>query len=260
MKKYKFIFITGAYNAERYADRYFENIFNQTYKNFNIWYTCDGCTDDTYDIAKKYLRQQDILTVNPYENRGPMSSTMKNLSHHDKYKSDSIIYIYLDGDDWLYGNDVLEYLNTEFQNDSTWMVYNGCNMVYGLDVDSPSEKRVGEDDAYTEEEFNVGLRKVYRWKGMHLKAWRASLWSHIDTNRYKMLFHAGDRAWFFDLADLCGFDHIKTLKKPLMVYNLHNPINHHKVHGLSDAKKEITFISNMTPLRELQNLSNLQNE
>jgi hypothetical protein len=75
-----------------------------------------------------------------------------------------------------------------------------------------------------------------------------------------MLFHAGDRAWFFDLADLCGFDHIKTLKKPLMVYNLHNPINHHKVHGLSDAKKEITFISNMTPLRELQNLSNLQNE
>jgi len=119
MKNYTFIFITGAYNTASYAERYFKSIFSQTYKNYNIWYVCDGCTDGTYDIAKKYLRQEDTLTVNPYSNRGPMASTLKNLSHHKRDESEDTIYIYLDGDDWLCDNKVLEYLNDEFQNEDT---------------------------------------------------------------------------------------------------------------------------------------------
>jgi glycosyltransferase involved in cell wall biosynthesis len=250
MIEHKFIFITGMYNNEKFAQKYFDSIFSQTYSNYEIRCVCDGSTDKTYEILKRNMRVQDTLTVNVNKNRGPLASTLKNLS----YKSDkNTVYIYLDGDDWLYNNNVLSYLNNVFQKQSIWMVYNGSAVTTDDNPDKHAYYHVGKEYAYTKSDFDLGLRNTGVWKGNHLKCWRAGLWDYIDTSRYDGLYHAGDQAWFFDLAELCGFDRIKISDYILSVYNRTNTLNHNKIHG--NGEEEVKYIkTHIPPLKKLTNL------
>jgi len=245
------IFITSAYNNAEYIERYFFSIFDQTYTDFKIWYCLDGATDGSYDIVKKHIRSIDTLTVNTDTNRGPMASTLKNLGHH-KDGMKNRIYIYLDGDDWLFNKNSLAYINRVFQDENVWVLYNGSAITSSQDPDINEFSHIG-DTAYSEGDFDKGLRNVNVWKGNHLKCWRAELWDHIDTSRYEGLYHAGDQAWFFDLAELCGYEHVKTSDYALSVYNRANVINHNKVHGNGEA--EVEFIK--TKISKLEKLTRL---
>ena len=42
--------VVPAYNAETFLQENIESILNQTYKNIEVIYVCDGCTDNTVDI------------------------------------------------------------------------------------------------------------------------------------------------------------------------------------------------------------------
>ena len=46
--------ITPCYNGEKYLDRYFNSIINQTYRPLELIFVNDGSTDKTEEIVKKY--------------------------------------------------------------------------------------------------------------------------------------------------------------------------------------------------------------
>lgn len=46
--------VIPAYNAEQYLKENIESIIGQSYKNLEIIYVCDGCTDHTIEILYKY--------------------------------------------------------------------------------------------------------------------------------------------------------------------------------------------------------------
>lgn len=50
----RFSVIIPTHNAEGHIRRTLESIKNQTYKNYEIIVVCDGCTDNTEDIAREY--------------------------------------------------------------------------------------------------------------------------------------------------------------------------------------------------------------
>lgn len=75
--------ITPCYNGEKFLDRYFESILNQTYPNIELIFINDGSTDKTEEIAlsyKKKLEERNISFTYLYqENAGQAAALNKGL-------------------------------------------------------------------------------------------------------------------------------------------------------------------------------------
>lgn len=76
--------ITPCYNGEKYLDRYFQSLLNQTYKKLEIIFINDGSTDNTENIVKRY---ENKLLKNGYyfkyiyqENKGQATAINRGLS------------------------------------------------------------------------------------------------------------------------------------------------------------------------------------
>lgn len=95
--------VVPVYNGERYLCENVESILNQTYRNLEIIYICDGCTDRTVDILQKYSSDDPRLKVHVERiNNGAAISRNTGLK---MAKGDWIIF--LDSDD-LFETDMIE--------------------------------------------------------------------------------------------------------------------------------------------------------
>lgn len=55
--------VIPAYNAELFLHENIDTILNQTYKNLEIIYICDGCTDHTEEILREYSKKDSRMIV-----------------------------------------------------------------------------------------------------------------------------------------------------------------------------------------------------
>lgn len=62
--------VVPAYNAEKYLKDNISSILGQTYKNLEVIYVCDGCTDSTVDILKEYVSDKRLKICIETENHG----------------------------------------------------------------------------------------------------------------------------------------------------------------------------------------------
>ena len=79
--------ITPCYNGEAYAERFFENILDQTYGNIELIFVNDGSTDRTEDIAKSYISKfeesgKELIYIYQ-ENSGQSEAINKGLAIFD---------------------------------------------------------------------------------------------------------------------------------------------------------------------------------
>ena len=105
---YKFSIIIPNYNEERYIKRCLESIFNQTIDklNYEVIVIDDGSNDNSVAIIKQYnvkLLNSNRLGAGGARNKGMDIASGKYI-------------ILLDGDDYLYKNDVLEKLDKKLNN------------------------------------------------------------------------------------------------------------------------------------------------
>lgn len=105
---YKFSIIIPNYNEERYIKRCLESIFNQTIdkSNYEVIVIDDGSNDKSVAIIKQYnvkLLNSNRLGAGGARNKGMNIASGKYI-------------ILLDGDDYLYKNDVLEKLDKKLNN------------------------------------------------------------------------------------------------------------------------------------------------
>jgi glycosyltransferase involved in cell wall biosynthesis len=104
-KDYKFSIIIPNCNYGKWLDKCLNSVLNQTYKNFEIVFVDDLSSDDSLKIAKKLLRRQDKI----------IELKMKRLNggarNEGLLQSTGDYIVYLDSDDWLIDNRVLEKYN-----------------------------------------------------------------------------------------------------------------------------------------------------
>lgn len=105
---YKFSIIIPNYNEEKYIRRCLDSIFNQTVDRtkYEVIVIDDGSTDKSVDIITKYnvkLLNSNRLGAGGARNKGIDIAKGKYI-------------ILLDGDDYLYKNNVLEKLDKELDN------------------------------------------------------------------------------------------------------------------------------------------------
>lgn len=94
--------VVPAYNAETYLRENVESILEQTYKNIEVIYICDGCTDHTVDILKEYEDDSRLKIIVKNQNEGAAIARNKGM---EIATGDWIIFF--DSDD-LFEKDMIE--------------------------------------------------------------------------------------------------------------------------------------------------------
>lgn len=109
---YKIGIIIPNYNYEKWIDKCLTSIANQTYKNFEVIF-CDDCsTDNSVNIAYKYVEKMNIKIVQLKQKR--LNGGTRNEAY--LWLSENVDYVwYVDSDDWLKDDKVLEKINNNLQ-------------------------------------------------------------------------------------------------------------------------------------------------
>jgi glycosyltransferase involved in cell wall biosynthesis len=219
----KFIIVVPVYNSEAYIEKSIESILSQDYKNYQLIVVDDCSTDKTYDIiCDIHTRYNNFIKIrNEIRIGSPLHNLIKGINLSSKNEEDIVITV--DGDDWLYDNSVLSYLNEIYQDDNIYVTYG---------------QYVPLSQGYSNYCKPIPNIRMYRrsgwWTTSHLRTFKIKLYNKIrkedliDKNGdyYKT---AGDLAVMYPLIEMAGAKHTKFIDKVLYVYNDLNPINEMKV-------------------------------
>jgi len=124
-----FAIIVCSYNNEQWVEQNLNSLLQQNYQNYKVLYIDDCSTDRTEMVVQGYLQRTATHNRVTYIRNKTRRYKLYNLFHAiHTYCHDDDIIVEVDGDDWLLGKDVFEYLNTIYQTTQTWMTYGGFVM------------------------------------------------------------------------------------------------------------------------------------
>jgi len=118
-----FVFIIPSFNNRLYYKKNLESVFSQKYPFFRVIYIDDSSTDDTYDLVTKYIKD------NNYSDKTTVLRNDKNYKQsYSRFRAfqlcqDDEICCMLDGDDWLYDENVLTKLNITYRENNLLVSY-----------------------------------------------------------------------------------------------------------------------------------------
>ena len=129
---YKIAIIVPNFNYEHTIDKCLTSIFEQTYQNYEVIFVDDCSTDNSVAVAKRaYLRhiKKQLANFNYVDTLKMPTCKLKIVELKQKrlnggarneaylHLSDDVDYVwYVDSDDWLNGNKVLEDINNKLQS------------------------------------------------------------------------------------------------------------------------------------------------
>lgn len=154
-KEKRFSIIITAYNIERYIKKSIESVKNQTFRNYELIVIDDCSTDKTLETIQEY---KDIIVIEHKENKclgGARNSGVR------RAKGEYILF--LDGDDYLNNDEVLDKLDKLIAQDIPDVIYLGFELTgkkQGLIIPTPEN--------CTKEYRIAGDRYANAWS----KCWR----------------------------------------------------------------------------------------
>lgn len=117
----RFSIIMAAYNAEKEIEKAIKSVLNQTYRNFEFIIVNDFSTDNTAKIVSKY---DEIKLINHTQNKRAGGARNTGL---DNARGEYVIF--LDSDDVLADDEVLERIDNKIGEDKVDIVYLGFKAI-----------------------------------------------------------------------------------------------------------------------------------
>lgn len=218
-----FKIIVPAYNVEQWAEKNINSILSQKYQNFEVYYTDDISTDNTYEVVNK-LNNGKINLVKNTEKKFALQNIVEAIERAKPDDEDVIVLV--DGDDWLHNNSVLDTLKKKYKEED-------LVLTYGSFVTSTTLTRPAMLSMYSDDVIDNKMFRKDHWRASHLRTFKYKLWKRIkdedlrmpDGNYFRM---AWDLAIMFPMLEMAG-KKFSLIEEPLYVYNVENPINDHKV-------------------------------
>jgi glycosyltransferase involved in cell wall biosynthesis len=221
-----FKIVSCFWNAESYLTDCINSITMQSHNDYMVYLVDDMSTDGSVELAKRLISDDNrfILISNSEKH-----FKLKNFDRIISSFNDDDIVVELDGDDSLFGDDVLAKLSQTYKNEEIWLTNGSFIFSNGsLGFSSRCDSDTIRSDVFT---FS------------HLRSWKAFLWKAIPKE-YFMDDHreyfrsAADVAFSLPLLELAGNKHYKFLKKVMYVYNDVSPYNDHKSGSASGGRSE----------------------
>jgi glycosyltransferase involved in cell wall biosynthesis len=217
----KFVIVSPSYNNEEWTDVYYESIDCQTYKNYQVVYIDDCSTDNTQEAITSLSKNNSEFTyIRNETNRGAFFNYIHTFETCTD--DDNVIFVNLDGDDWLATPEVLEKLNEEYNNHDYWLTY-GKMMVYN-GTDQLTEA-FPQNSAYDPFVHKYSLYRRDSWRSSHLRTFRKFLFDKIRRDEFvskidgKLFWHASDLAFMYPMLEMSPPNKIGVMEFPTYVYN-----------------------------------------
>jgi glycosyltransferase involved in cell wall biosynthesis len=221
MQQNKFKIVIPSYNNEKWIEPNLASIIHQNYTNFEVLYIDDASTDDTYEIVQHVVHDLPNWKVIRNEKNMRRGYNISPHSEHIKnfFTDDEDILVFVDGDDWLYDDNVLGKLNDFYNDGDYWMGYGGM-VCYpsgqpGNPQNSPYPDVVHQANAYRRDHWRASHLRTFKW---HLyKQIRKEDMCYSKTGEY--YFHAEDLATSYPCLEMCPKDKIGVLDFYSYVFN-----------------------------------------
>jgi glycosyltransferase involved in cell wall biosynthesis len=231
----KFIVVVPFYNVEQWIKTCLSSAKKQTYKNFTCIVIDDISTDNSSLVVEKFIKDDDrFIFVKNTEKKYALRNIYDAILSANP--SDEDIIVTLDGDDWFASEDVLNILNSYYNDEN-------CYMTYGSYKEFPTNLIGRYAKQIPSNIINTNDYRNHEWCSSHLRSFKYKIWKRIDKQDlvdssgqfYRMTW---DLAIMFPMLEMCG-NKAKYVKEILYIYNLNNPINDHKVDNTLQIKLEM---------------------
>lgn len=241
-----FVIIIPSYNNQDWYKYNLVSAFRQKYKNFRVIYIDDCSTDNTAKLVTCYIQKNKLKKIILIKNK-TRCGALANIWHAIQLCKNNEIIVTLDGDDWFAHDQVLETLNTYYQNPDTWLTYgqfqNWPTGTHGWCKAAPQD--IIKKNNFREFGFWFAqLRTFYAWLAKKVNI--RDLKNPITHD----FFHvAGDAALMFPLVEMAGV-HSTFIDQILYIRNVQTPINDFKI-NLDQQLKTTEYIRKLkkyTPL------------
>lgn len=241
----RFIVVVPVFNSEKYIKKCIESILFQNYSNYKLVVMDDCSTDNTYNNINNIQDTNNynfVVCKNHYRVGSALANIVKGIELFSHNPEDVIVTV--DGDDFLYNNTVLTYLNGVYQDENIYMTYGQFIPLSG---------------SYGKFCRPIADTRKYRkaeWCASHLRTFKNKLWYRINDadlrdKNGEYFKVTGDAAYLYPLLEMCGAKHHKFVDEILYVYNDINPANDMKI-NVTEQKRTATHIINKTPYNEIE--------
>lgn len=211
----RFAILVTQRDAAPYIRKCLDSVKMQTYKNYEVIIMDDDSTDGTWEIIKDEYPEFQCIHTSKQDYHVKNFIAGMNLIANDRED----IIVFLSGDDYLYSDDVLEYLNDVYQED-VWFTYG--NFIRTSGMHGKGCHPIPDTRAY---------RKSGAWLASHLVTYKRKLFDRIDDKdlRYangEYPNNSFDCSIIYPFVEMCGHKHMRFIDKVLYVYNDQNPVAH----------------------------------
>jgi len=232
MNHYKIII--PFYNVEKWIKTTISSVKYQTYNNFECILINDMSTDRTKEFVLKHIDNDSrFKLIDNKEKKYALQNYCLGIEASNPSPEDIIVNI--DGDDWLYDNNVLQVLNNYYDNGS-------CLMTYGSYNEFPTNNIGRYSKQIPKHIVDNNLYRNYEWSSSHLRTYKYSLWNKINKKDFldlnnKFYKITCDLAIMFPMLEMAGHK-AKYVKEILYTYNVINPLNDHKLNNIEQTRIE----------------------
>jgi glycosyltransferase involved in cell wall biosynthesis len=234
------------WNASNYVEKCINSVKSQTFKDYKMFLIDDMSTDSSKDIVKKLIEGDDRFTFIENTNKKFKLKNFDDLIMDETLFDDEDIIVELDGDDWLYNENVLEIINKKYESNKNLWLTNG-SFVY-------SNGRIGFSGKAN---YDSVRSDVFMFS--HLRTWKTHLWRKIDESSFldtngEYFKSAADVAYSFPMVEMAGKNHYEFIPDILLVYNEESPYNDHKEGssaGVNDQFRCASIIRNLPKYKSL---------
>ena len=217
-----FVFIIPSYNNSDWYQYNIKSISKQKYNNWRAIYIDDASTDNTLKLVQDYVEHLGLSKKFTYiqnpKNLGPAGSRYQ---AYTQTKSNEICCM-LDGDDWLYGDNVLNVLNIEYN--AGYNCTYGCYINTGNKVKRMIPLRDYRNKIHKNKSYRSTVRKSFI--ASHMRTMNSKLIRNIDADKYLKM----NNKWIKVNTDMAEMFYVlekketnpKYIGKPIYVYNAGN--------------------------------------
>ena len=230
-----FKIIIPSYNNEKWLKACIRSVKKQNYDNYQCIIVDDLSSDSSCEIIEKEIEGNSNFVFVKNEER---KMALRNIYEAIELSSPDAedIVITLDGDDFLYGSEVLNKVNNAYQE-------SGCWMSYGSYAEFPTNRRGKFCQKIPNSVIDTNTFRESQWMSSHMRTFKIKLWNAIHKEDLlepdgRFCDGAWDMVFMFPMLEMSGHKS-QFIKDILYIYNRSNPLNEDKVNHAKLIKSEM---------------------
>ena len=229
-----FKIIIPSYNNEKWLKACIRSVKMQAYKNYQCVIIDDCSTDKSVEVIEQEIEgNSNFLFIKNEERKLALRNIYDAIRASQPSPEDVIIT--LDGDDFLYGDKVLEKVNDTYETAD-------CLLTYGSYAEFPSNRRGKFCKKIPNHIIKINSFRESQWMSSHMRTFKVKLWDSIKKEDLletdgRFCDGAWDMVFMFPMLEMSA-ERSAFIEDVLYIYNRSNPLNEDKVNHQKLMKSE----------------------